>query len=137
MISEEEDKIIIVAGTFEKLVEQLACEERPGQIVYGGRQKEDETDHTTVIFVSKSDLLQFCVCVCVCVCVPKRNLFYVRRRKEGTERECVCESVREKERERERQKERERERERDRQTERERESMIIESFLHYCFLVLH
>ena len=33
MISEEEDKVIIVAGTFEKLVEQLACEERPGQLV--------------------------------------------------------------------------------------------------------
>lgn len=31
MVSEEEDKVLIVAGTFERLVEQLACEERPGQ----------------------------------------------------------------------------------------------------------
>ena len=28
---EEDDRYVVVAGTFEKLVEQLACEEKPGQ----------------------------------------------------------------------------------------------------------
>ncbi len=27
----EEDRYVVVAGTFEKLVEQLACEEKPGE----------------------------------------------------------------------------------------------------------
>ncbi len=27
----EDDRYVVVAGTFEKLVEQLACEEKPGQ----------------------------------------------------------------------------------------------------------
>lgn len=28
---EDDDRYVVVAGTFEKLVEQLACEEKPGQ----------------------------------------------------------------------------------------------------------
>ncbi len=30
IISEEHDRFVVVAGTFKKLVEQLACEEKPG-----------------------------------------------------------------------------------------------------------
>ena len=30
IISEEQDRFVVVAGTFKKLVEQLACEEKPG-----------------------------------------------------------------------------------------------------------
>ena len=34
IISEEQDRFVVVAGTFKKLVEQLACEEKPGNEVY-------------------------------------------------------------------------------------------------------
>lgn len=30
IISEDQDRFVVVAGTFKKLVEQLACEEKPG-----------------------------------------------------------------------------------------------------------
>ena len=30
IISEDQDRFVVVAGTFRKLVEQLACEEKPG-----------------------------------------------------------------------------------------------------------
>lgn len=30
IISETQNRFLIIAGTFEKLVEQLACEEKPG-----------------------------------------------------------------------------------------------------------
>ena len=34
IVSCEDDHYVVVAGTFEKLVEQLACEEKPGTYVH-------------------------------------------------------------------------------------------------------
>ena len=31
IVAYEDSRYVVVAGTFEKLVEQLACEERPGE----------------------------------------------------------------------------------------------------------